>query len=172
MYIVEPYAKDKNLGRAYNETIRKLDGWILIKDYDVLILLPETIRQIEHYTTLFPETGLFTCYTNRIANSEQLLNGVDSNDSIRHHINLAKQQQSKLYTVTELVKPISGMLMVIHKNTWNEIKFSEEMLCLGVDNDYHNRLKEAGKSVLRMNGIYVWHTYRLDKGVKDKAHLL
>ena len=166
-----PYDSSKNLGKAYNEAMRKLDGWVLIKDYDVLILLPETVRQIEHYTTLFPETGLFTCYTNRIANSEQLLNGVDSNDSIRRHMNLARQQQSQLYTVTELTKPVSGMLMVIHTDTWKRIKFSEDLLCLGVDNDYYKRLKQAGKSVLRMNGIYVWHTYRLLKSVTDKDHL-
>ena len=167
-----PYDTGKNLGKAYNEAMSKLDGWVLIKDYDILILLPETIRQIEHYTTIYPETGLFTCYTNRIANSEQLLNGMDNNDSIRHHMKLARQQQSELYTVTELTKPVSGMLMVIHTDTWNEIKFSEDLLCLGVDNDYHNRLKEAGKSVLRMNGIYVWHTYRLASGIKDKSHLV
>lgn len=171
--VISPYSIDKNLGKAYNEQIRQCnyDDWIIIKDYDVLFLLPETIRHIHEYTRLYPDTGLFTCYTNRIANRNQLLDGrVSDNDSIRYHIALAKQQQGELYKITELNTPVSGMLMVI-KKTCDQIKFSEDGLCLGVDEDYCKRLLERGKSIVRMEGIYVFHTYRLDKGIKNKDHL-
>lgn len=172
---VFPYDVDKNLGKAYNETFQKYDDedWLIIKDHDVLILLPETIKHIHEYIKLYPGTGIFTCFTNRIANSEQLLNGkVNEDDSIRIHIGLALKQLSQLYKITELKKPVSGMLMVIKKEVWNEVKFAENALCLGVDNDYHLRMIATGRKILRMDGIYVWHTYRLINGIKDKRHLV
>lgn len=171
--IIEPYDLDKNLGRAYNREIRHCPDWVLIKDYDVLFLLPETIKDIHEYIKLFPTTGMFTCFTNRIANKDQLLNGEFSdNDKIRDHINLARLQRNKLYQATELKgDAISGMVMVIKKSTWDEIKFSEDGLCLGVDNDYSRRLMQAGKKILRMDGIYAFHIYRMEKGIRNKDHL-
>ncbi len=172
LHILEPYRQDKNLGRAYNDAIRyyEEEDWICLKDYDTLFLLPDTIRQIDQYTHLYPGAGILTCYTNRIANSEQLTGlSCIENDSIRNHIKRAKSQEMELFNVTELTKPISGFLMVIKKKTWHSVKFDEG--CLGVDNQYHKKIVAAGLKVLRMNGIYVWHTYRLIGGIKDKTHL-
>lgn len=175
LYVIEPYAIDKNLGRAYNDHIRHYDAedWICIKDIDVTFLTPDAISHIHEYTQRHPEAGLFTCFTNRIANPEQLLHRRMSNvDSMKYHIRIAKiQQHQHLYDVTKLTRPVSGFLMVIKKETWDQVKFTEDMLCLGVDNDYHRRLAAAGKQVLRMNGIYVWHTYRILTGRRDKSHL-
>lgn len=170
-----PYAADKNLGRAYNEQISRYhdDDWLMITDYDVLILLHDTIVHIGEYTLRFPETGVFTCFTNRLANKTQLLNArVNEDDRIKNHIQLAALQKKHLYQVTELTGAISGMLMVIKKSTWNEIKFPDNGLCLGVDNIYCNSIMESGRKVLRMDGVYVWHTYRLIDGIKSRKHLL
>jgi len=91
-------------------------------------------------------------------------------DSIRSHIALAKEQEKKLYQVTEMIKPISGFLMVIKKSTWDNIKFSDG--CLGIDNNYHLKVIASEKKVLRMNGCYLFHTYRMSNGVRDKSHLV
>lgn len=175
LYVIEPYSLNKNLGEAYNDHIRhySADDWLCIKDVDTTFLTPDAVRHIHEYTQLYPDTGLFTCFTNRVANREQLLGGLISNvEGMKTHLRIAINQKRYLYEYKELVKPISGFLMVVKKSTWDEIKFSEDMMCLGVDNDYHNRLVSAGKSVRRMNGIYVWHTYRLLVGKSNKSHLV
>ena len=173
LHIVSPYDNEKNLGRAYNEAMKyyNADDWVCLKDHDTLFLLPDTIRHISHYTELFPNAGILTCYTNRLANGEQLLGlRVSENDSIRSHIEIARLRERSLYDTTLLLKPISGFLMVIRKSTWDRVKFDDG--CLGVDNKYHLKIVAAGLDVLRMNGIYVWHTYRLINGVRDKKHLI
>src|SRR5678810_234061 len=75
LHIIEPYDNEKNLGRAYNEAMKyyNADDWVCLKDHDTLFLLPDTIRHISRYTELFPNAGILTCYTNRLANREQLL---------------------------------------------------------------------------------------------------
>jgi GT2 family glycosyltransferase len=106
-----------------------------------------------------------------LANGEQLTGArCSENDSIRNHIVIAKGVEVMLYDTTLLLKPISGFLMVIRKSTWDRVKFDDG--CLGVDNKYHLKIVAAGMDVLRMNGIYVWHTYRLINGVRDKKHLI
>ena len=174
LHVIEPYSLEKNIGKAYNDAFKHYDSndWICLKDHDAMFLLPDTIRHIHEYTLLYPRTGIFVCYTNRLANRDQLLTDrCDNNDSIRHHIGLAKQQERKLYETTLLYKPVSGVLMVIKKSTWDKVKFNE-VGCLGVDNDYHLRVVEAGFEVLRMNGVYIWHSYRLINGTQDKSHLV
>ena len=173
LHIISPYDNEKNLGRAYNEEMKyyHADDWVCLKDHDTLFLLPDTIRHISRYTELFPNAGILTCYTNRLANGEQLLTGrCMETDSIRSHIALAKEQEKKLYQVTEMIKPISGFLMVIKKSTWDNIKFSDG--CLGIDNNYHLKVIASEKKVLRMNGCYLFHTYRMSNGVRDKSHLV
>ena len=173
LHIVEPYDNERNLGAAYNKTMSYFgqDDWVCLKDHDTLFLLPDTIRDIGRYCEYNPDAGVLTCFTNRIANNEQLLGyRNDENDMIRHHIDIARRRQQGLYTTSILTKPISGFLMVIRKSTWDRVKFDDG--CLGVDNKYHLKIVAAGMDVLRMNGIYVWHTYRLINGVRDKKHLI
>src|SRR5678816_4506277 len=100
LHIVEPYDNQRNLGDAYNKTMSYFgqDDWVCLKDHDTLFLLPDTIRHISHYTELFPDAGILTCYTNRLANGEQLyMCRVNENDSIRHHINMARVAERSLY---------------------------------------------------------------------------
>lgn len=174
--VCTPYSSDKNLGRAYNRMIQQLTnfGFVCVIDYDVMFLTPDAISLIERYTHAFPQTGVFTCYTNRLhpQSDGQLFAGVCSeNDSIRHHIDLAEKAR-KDFTVSEINHPIGGFLMVIRTKVWQEIKFNENKKCLGVDNDFTKRVLDAGYKILRMNGVYVWHSYRLVGGYRDKKHLL
>jgi GT2 family glycosyltransferase len=171
-----PYALDKNLGRAYNEAMTLIgeEDWACLMDYDVQFLTPNAIRILYEYAALHPN-ALLTCYTNRIhpCNRDQLFKGHMNNISdLKHHIPIAEQLSACDRTVTPITQHLSGFLMLIGKKLWNEIKFTEDLQCLGVDTDYFDRLKMAGKKVYRMNSLYVFHTYRLMKGIKDKSHLL
>jgi len=177
IHILKPYSVTKNLGQAYNEAMKLLpdDSWGCLMDLDTMFLTPDAGSILWGYTERYPDTGLFTCWTGRghSLSTHQVLNGkTNENDRMRDHIKIAQERKQSLWKVTVLNREVSGFLMMIKKSTWNQIKFSEwPGRCLGVDNDYCWRLLEAGKSIARMDGLYVWHTYRLENGVHDKSHL-
>lgn len=174
IHVVTPYSTDKNLATAYNETMAIIpDGdWACIIDYDVQFLTPDAIQHLYEYVRRFPNAAMFSCYTNRIGCKEQLLNGKFSEDpNILNHIKLAEQQKKHLYTASAFTSLTSGFLMLISKEKWKRFRFNENGRCLGVDNDYCKQLHDAGQITYRMNGIYVFHTYRLGKGRFDTSHL-
>ena len=99
---------------------------------------------------------------------------------MNHHLNIASIICEQLYKVTALRGFVSGFCMVIPRSVWVNHKFAEQQVysdrgptnMLGVDNDFTNRIRAAGIPVLRMDGLYIWHTYRLLQGDNDKTHLL
>jgi len=169
-----PHSKTKDLGKAYNEAMKLLPpkSWACITDNDVLLLQPDAIDIMAEYIRRYPQAGLFTCYTNRIGNAKQLLNGaVNEDDRIAGHIELAVEQRKNLYNVTSIGAPISGFLMLLNKEVWNKYRFDELGRALNVDDYYSLKLHRAGLKIYRMDGLYVWHTYRLTKGINYKEHL-
>ncbi len=178
IHCITPYREDKNLGLAYNNAMQHIPegDWACITDWDVLMLLPDTIAHLNEYTRLFPNTGIFTCYASRTHHINTGLQGLPTGPSddrdILNHINIAKEQTKQLYKTTDINRFISGYLMVISKETWNAHKFVDNMKCLDVDNIYSNKILQAGLPIRRMDGVYIWHTYRLGKDIKDTTHLL
>lgn len=177
VHLLTPFSIDKNLGAAYNRSLSLIpdDDWVCLIDYDVLLLTPDAGNIIHEYAARNLDAGLITCYTNRVSpkSTAQLLTGslMECSD-IKSHILLAEEQRKHLYQITEINQDISGMLMMISKRTWNEFKFSESGKCLGVDTEYNRRLRAAGKKILRADGLYCFHTYRMTQGIKSKSHLL
>ncbi len=175
LHVVIPYSPDKNLGRAYNRTIALYpdNSWICLLDHDVMFLTPDAIFHITEYTNRFPTAGLFTCYTNRLhpQSSGQLLGAISDNADIRHHIAIAEKQKEKLYQTTPVHHSIGGFMMVVNKEVWKRVKFTEHSHCLGVDNNFSDRILKAGKQILRMDGVYAFHQYRLMHGPSYKKHL-
>lgn len=181
VHIITPFAQDKNLGKCYNEAMRNIpDGdAACIKDIDVLFLTSDAGNIIHNYANGLlngdiQQTGIITCYTNRIypKGIYQLLSGkVSEETDIKTHIRLAEEQKKHLYEATELHKVVSGFLMIISKKVWNQIKFSELGKCLAVDHDYSKRILDAGKKIYRMDGLYVFHIYRMMQGITNTNHL-
>jgi len=174
--IMIPYALDKNLGRAYNETMRMVDDgdWACLMDYDVQLLTPDAGKILHDYAIRFPHAGMLTCYTNRIhPSSPQLVGKVISEDSdMRSHMLTAERMKEFLYRTTEVHSNVSGFLMLISKKVWRHVPFAQTGKCLGIDTDYWRRLKAANYQILRMDGLMVWHGYRLLQGHHDKSHLI
>lgn len=181
MWDVIPYREDKNLGKAYNDAFRSLpsESVLCLRDYDTLWLTHDYNKHLDRYHAANPDAVL-TCYTNRISplSKPQLLHGkpLDQAD-IKVHIGLAEKQYrlsglaTGRYEVTAIDQDISGMVMVIPRKVWELYPFYESGLCLGVDTDWNRRIRAAGIKILRMNGLYIWHTYRLVNGIHDKKHL-
>ena len=174
--VIQPYSQDKKLGKAYNDAMSWVpnDKWVILMDYDAMFLTPDGIGHVEEYIRRFPDTGIFTCYTNRLhpmSKGQLWQDRCEDNADIRHHIRIAEEVKKGLYNVTEIKNPIGGFCMVIKKETWIKHRFSESLFCLGVDNDFSKRVMAGGQRVLRMDGVYVFHTYRLMNGYMDKKHL-
>lgn len=130
---------------------------------------------MDEYTRRFPKAGILTCFASRLhpLSKDQLLGNICSeDDSIRRHIKIAEDRKADLYKVTEITHPIGGFLMLMRWATWEAFPFNEDKKCLGVDNDFSQKILNAGGKILRMDGLYVWHSYRLIGGHKDKKHLL
>lgn len=176
IHVKTPYAEDKNLGRAYNQAFEDIEerDWVCLIDHDVMFLTPDAIGLMYEYVRSFPETGIFTCYTNRIhpLAVDQLLDGkVNENTCVKYHSERAYNQKRFGITVTEVNHVISGFLMLISKKTWRAMKFPETGKCLGVDNFFSQAILGAKKKIYRMNSLYVWHSYRLQNGITNKDHL-
>lgn len=180
VHIQIPYCPEKNLGRAYNQAMSNLPegDWACFIDYDVMLLTPDAGKILHDYATLMTKNEdrseiLLTCWTNRIhpkAHMQLYTGEVQDNADVRTHIKEANDAKKYLYNVTRIRENISGFLMLIHKSMWEKQKFIEDG-CLGVDTEYSKALKARGSKIFRMDGLYVWHTYRLEKGIKNKEHL-
>ena len=175
------FTGEKNLGKAYNDTMRLLgdNDHACFRDGDTCWLTPDYGVHLAEYVRLYPN-AILTCWTNRInEKAEQQAQGINrENDLMRFHIKIAIDLQDNLYNVTSLHGFVSGFCMVVPKSVWNKHKFAEAQVyedrgphnLLGVDNDFTNRVRAAGVPVLRMDGLYIWHTYRLL--TNSKEHLL
>jgi hypothetical protein len=176
IHICIPYSIDKKLGKVYNQAMSQIpDGdSACLMDYDVQLLTPDAGKIIHEYANKYPH-NLLTCFTNRVhPNAKpQLLNEVLSEDTdIRTHIALAEEQKKHLYKVTPIKQWIAGMLMIVPKSLWLKYPFPETGKCLGIDTYYSKMILRRGVEILRMDGIYCWHSYRLMNGIFDKKHLM
>ena len=136
-----------------------------------MFLTPNWGTIIEEYVALYPD-ALLTCRTNRIHHlSKQLLPKVNRFNIIEL-IDAAKNCCQER-TTTEILpgEGMSGFLMVVPIEVWQRIPFKEGIGCLGVDSQFRIDLHNAGVKTLIMDGLIVWHTYRLATGVNDKTHL-
>lgn len=174
IYYFTPYSLDGNLGAAYNDYMELLpadEDWACFIDGDAKFLTPDWGEIIANTIKLHPEAGMFTCYTNRVNNPQQLYRGKFSEvRDIVHHRNIAKVcRELGKNKVKVLNRMISGVMMVIQKSTWKKFKFKDGLL--GVDNDISQRLINAGKPIYLMEGIYMLHYYRMAEGRTYKKHL-
>jgi GT2 family glycosyltransferase len=174
IYYFTPYALDKNLGAAYNHYMELLpedDDWACFIDGDAMFLTPDWGHLIQKAIEDYPETGMFTCYTNRIGNKQQLYRGIFSeNRDVVAHRNIAKVcHETGKNRTRQLSRPISGIMMIIQKRTWKQFPFKDGLLT--VDNDISARLLNAGLKVRLIESIYMLHYYRMAEGKKYKKHL-
>lgn len=175
VYFFKPYSLGKNLGKAYNQYMALLpndEDWGCLLDGDTCFLTPNYGHQISYIVNKHPEVGMFTCLTNRVGNLPQCFrNQISADPDIRVHKRIAHQLQLENYEkVSELKGSISGLMMLIQKKTWKEFPFANSGI-IGVDNDISRRLLKANKKVMLMEGIYMFHYYRLLEGRSFKDHL-
>lgn len=172
--ICTPYRTDKNVGKAYNDIFKLLgeDDSACITDGDIMFLTPDFGTIISEYATMYPD-AILTCKTNRIHPLSKQLDGqIDEVCDLRELTRKAEARKL-VRTVTE-IKPgegMSGLLMVIPKKIWQQVPFIENG-ALGIDSQFRIDLHKAGKKIYIMDGLFIFHSYRILKGINDKSHLL
>lgn len=178
VYYNVPWDSNKNIGAAYNDFARLVpaDAWVCFMDADTIPTTTFYGKIIEDIISDNPKVKAFTCVTNRIGCPWQLAEGADwSNDDMRYHREFGQAQYdkygTKVYDMTNMSHPMSGLFMCIHKSVWDKIHGANTKGMLGVDQDIHKRIREAKEHVYLAKGLYMYHWYRGgDK--KEKSHLL
>lgn len=176
-YKFQPFSTTKEIGNELNAhcaMVPNSDDWILILDYDCMILTPATYQVIENAIAQYPDTAVFGAYTNRVAYHHQRLAPMSDNDSIQYHINIAKEMAEKFPFECEPAKNVAGFFMLFRKSYWEKWPFQDKIINeFGYLFDRHFCLhaRRNNLPIRIIKGAYVWHSYRIDKNYRDKSHL-
>ncbi len=168
LYNCTPYAmsyENKNLGKVYNREMARLpndDDYMIFIDHDAKPTTYDWHLQIEQIIKENPKVGAFTCKTNRVHCKWQLAQVDRKSNDMEYHRNEGQRILSRFKTSVSNVttkSPMSGVMIVLRKSVWKKIQgFQDGML--GVDNDFHKRLRKMKEPLYLMNGIYLYHWYR------------
>lgn len=138
-----------------------------------MFLTPDAGEIIFNYAYENPGS-VMTSYCNRIhplaAEQISYYKKADT-DPIDRHIRAAEFHKNFIYQTTPLTGPLSGFLMLIPKSIWQKVPFREGVGLLGVDTLFFKDLRAAKIPILRMDGLYLFHIYRLGKEITDTSHL-
>lgn len=184
-----------NLGEAYNSFMSLLpseDDWGCIIDHDAMFTTYSWYNQLTKLVALYPNAGCFTAMTNRVGNACQVINSPieiieqpdikekrksnlefinenNNNHDIKYHRKIGEnlyKQNGDLVTEIGSKDLLSGVLILVKKRVWEEIKFRQGFL--DVDNFFHKDCLQKGFKVYLMKGVYIYHWYR---GDGSKKHL-
>lgn len=177
IYKFQPFSTTKELGKEYNAhcaMVPNSDDYILILDYDAMILCPETYKVIENAVIHYPDTAVFGALCNRVAYHHQRIHPISENDSIKQHIKIAKERAAQFPFECELAKSIAGFFMLFKKSYWEQTPFQESIINeFGYLFDRHFCLhaRRSNLPIRVIKGAYLWHSYRIDKSYRDQSHL-
>jgi GT2 family glycosyltransferase len=161
-----PWEPGKQLGKACNRMFKTVEDWGLILDWDILLLninwydlCLNAINKVGH------NAGLISCRTNRIAYVTQRYDHPEANsDDISKQVALSTDIQKSNYgeieDVTDLPGMLSGFFFLTRRKVWDKVGGVPDDKFLGMDNDYHTRVKKAGYRIYLMKDLYVFHNYR------------
>jgi len=162
-----PWSSEKNIGKAYNEFAALVPDtdWICFMDADTIPTTSDYGAIIERVIRQNPSVEAFTCTTNRIGCGWQLAENSDwSSDDMRYHRRFGEQQRmiygATVEDVTDKRHLMSGHLICCKKSLWKAIGGVMEDGMLGIDNDFHRRIKATGHRLHIARGLYVYHWYR------------
>ncbi len=174
-----PSSKGKDLGFAYNAFMGLLkDGdYAVFLDHDACFTTYDWYPQLEQIIKQNPTVGAFTGVTNRVYCKWQLANVDRTTNDIVYHRQMGKeiQTKSRLVVTNRTNHPwMSGMLIVIKKSCWKKIGGFRNGV-LGVDNDFHMRLRKHHEKLFCIEGLYVYHYYSNHnfkfRAKRDVSHL-
>lgn len=183
IFYFTPYALDKNFFREIDSFMNLIheNDWVCILDGDTMFMYSDFGHKIQRFIDLYPDTGLFTCVSNRCHyHCQQSGDIAFSEENIVWHRRYAEQLfNEKGFAVKEVQRRIAGHMMIIRKGTWSRIRnevlsavTAQGKQILGVDTKISNAMVRNGLKIRIMEGFYLFHFLRFDRGVDDKSHLV
>jgi len=182
IYTFQPFSLDKNTHgdtlNAHCEIVPNDEDWILLLDYDAMILTPKTYQVIHKAIENNPDAKIFGAMTNRIGLHSQLLGKEpDQNDSIKRHITIAEKLADQFPNgETKPGMVCAGFFMLFRKAYWKEVGGFQK----AIQNEHgllfdlaFSRPAKENNGVKIIKGAYIWHSYRIMKGANwaNKDHL-
>lgn len=171
IHFIQPYSFKLNIGAAYNEAIKPLEGWICLTDQDTL-KFEGFARRVKEIVDNAQENYIITCKTNRLRkdNTNVIMDVYDESD-INVHFDLFNELWETYGAEIEPTKePIAGVFMLFHKSAWNEVKFVEN--AINFDRLFTDQLKRKGFIPHVAKGLYIFHLYRWGRDPADTSHLI
>lgn len=166
-----PYALDRNLGRAYNEAMIRLDpgDWAVFLDHDAMHTTRDWFPVIHEAITFKPDAGAFVAVTNRIDAPWQRAEEADrENHDIGYHtkIGLERLKRRTMLDITE-TKGFGGVCFALSVQAWARVGgFADGLLC--VDHSIHFRLRDQGLRIYLLENLYCYHRRRAFVGPLPK----
>ncbi len=169
IYKFQPFSVTKELGKEYNAhcaLVPDPEDWILLLDYDTMILDPRAYFLMERAIEKYPGTEIFSAYCNRVGYSHQrTTKEMDTRDTMRTFLNEAKERADN-YPDGECaqINTAAGFFLLFQKKYWEQNKFQAEIYSKETlrlfdwQFCYNAAMRETVKII---QGILVWHTYRL-----------
>jgi cellulose synthase/poly-beta-1,6-N-acetylglucosamine synthase-like glycosyltransferase len=174
IWFFTPYSFEGKLFEAYDQymsLIRDTDDWVVFSDGDTLFFHSDFGHMVRDYTEKYPDTGMFTCFTNRIGTKSQLYNKeLFEIDSIKYNFLIAEHIRSENYgKATKTQLPVSGFFIAIRHRTWMAIKEELKLILrdkqiLDVDYALSNLLLAKGYTIRRIDNLLILHYYRFVEG--------
>lgn len=173
IFYISPYRTDKNIGKSINEAVKAIDfmgdDWFVLTDHDTLWLLPDSKAQVERILD-GTDFDILGCMTNRIRSAEQLIGGrFNEDDRIGEHIKIAASCQATGGNKVVSARGVLGAFMLCFRVSvfMKSGGFHEGVL--NFDSIFCREAIHNGFKVGIMQGVYVWHSYRLGS-INPKQH--
>lgn len=156
---IQPYDFNLNIGKAYNEAVEPLEGWICITDQDTL-KFNGFAQRVHWITEEAQESQVITCMTNRLrTDNENVIKALYDESDINVHLDKFETLWRRYGTELKRTKmPIAGVFMLFHKSVWDVVKFKEQDS--NFDNHFTNDVKKAGFTTHVSKGLYIFHLYK------------
>lgn len=171
IHFIQPFSFEKNIGKAYNEAVKDLDGWICITDQDTLKFegFANRVKQIVDGAN---KNQIITCSTNRLRRDNmnvihELYNEPDINVHYNKFNELWEMYGTRLEPTNEA---IAGVFMLFHKTAWEAVPFIEN--AINFDRLFTSGCKNKGFKPMVAKGLYIFHLYRWGRDVSDISHLI
>lgn len=186
IYFISPYGFQLKIGDRLNKEISEMpeDAWICLTDQDCCFLVDKAGDLINDVINRYPDTDLFSCYTNRLGLSYQRLPEVNMDEfDLQKLHKIADDRVKKYYSIcSDIDQPVAGFFMLFSKKTWEKYPFQSEIIDkdkeldgkrgIYFDWDFSYRVLKGGGKIRLIEGLFMLHCYRLNRKVRDITHLI
>lgn len=165
---IQPFALDLNIGKAYNDAIKPLEGWICITDQDTL-KFEGFGNRVNEIVEKAQKNMLITCHTNRLRKANNcVIHSLYDEDSITKHQAFYHALWNRYGVTFDNINVVPGMFMLFHKSLWDLVKFREDTIKF--DTLFTMDCRKAGAQIKIAKGLYILHLYRW--GQKDPENYI